>query len=482
LTIASALIELDAAEAAAELAAMVDAGGDRESLVVEPALARWKHPPYRDVWLARLATPQETSRRRLLLAIDCVRVIGESAAESPLRTLALDRNQTADVRLPAADTLGVLHTGDLLDDARRLAAETSPRGLIDRLVAVHMLGADRSEPVQQLLVQLAVDPQSAVAAVALDKLLAVDPLLVQPLVPVLLSRPEGELRQRAARSLFERPTAEHVVTLAKLLDDPHFDVRTAARKSLQELAARPELRDAVLAQVSAMLRMPGWRGQEQAAQLAGHLDQKPEAVRLLELLESERDEVSITAAWALSRLAVPETLSPMLAFAERSAGVSSDPAAAPTVITPGHVQCLPHLFQAFGLMKHAPAEPLLTQFVPRRYDVSPKTRSAAIWALGHLHAGDPQPELARMLAERVADEGDIPVLEPLEVRFHAAVSLGRMKVADAIEVLRNVYQAKDPRSPVCSGCEWAIEQITGNELPDPEPRQLVPMAPFLQPL
>jgi len=482
LTIAAALIELDATDAAAELAAMVDAGGDRESLAIEPALARWSYAPYREVWLKRLAAPQETSRRRLLLAIDAVRIVGESAAEASLRSLALDRSQPAAVRLPAAQAWGVLHTADLIDDARRLAAETSTPGLIDRLVAVHMLGADRSDPVRQLLIQLAVDSQSAVAIVSLEKLLAIDPLLVQPLAPELLSRPEAELRQLAARSLFEKPAVEHIATLANLLDDPHFDVRVAAREHLHALAGQPELQEAVIAQIGVALRMPGWRGQEQAARLVGELDLKPEAPRLLELLESEQDDVAITAAWGLSRLAVPDTLPAMLAFAERAAGVSSDPAAPPAARTPVQDGCLLHLFQAFGLTKYTPAEPLLLPFVPRRYDVNPRTRSAAIWALGHLHAGDPQPELARMMAERVADDGDIPAPESIEVRTHAAVGLGRLNAADAIEILRSVYHRKGPESPLRGGCEWAIEQITGSELPDPEPRQLVPATPFLQPL
>ncbi|MBL8850703.1 MAG: HEAT repeat domain-containing protein, partial [Planctomycetaceae bacterium] len=276
LTIATALIELDVSDAAAELAAMVDAGGDRESLVIESALARWRYAPYREAWLKRLAAPQETSRRRLLLAIDAVRVVGDTGAESSLRTLALERTQPADIRLAAAEALAILHTGELIDDARWLAADASQRGIVDRLVAVRILGTDQSEPVRQLLVELAVDPQSAVAVAALQKLLVVDPLLVQPLARQLLGRPEAELRQLAARALFERPTVEHVVTLARLLDDSHFDVRVAARQHLYVLAEQRELHDAVVAHVGEALRAPGWRGQEQAARLAGELDLKPE--------------------------------------------------------------------------------------------------------------------------------------------------------------------------------------------------------------
>jgi hypothetical protein len=141
LSLATALIELDVLDAVAELAALVESGGDRESLVIEPALARWRQAPLRDVWLARLAAPQSTSRRRLLLAIAGVHVLGESRAESPLRKLALDRAEPAATRLAAAAALGAVHSTDLIDDARQLAAETSPRGIVDRLAAVHMPAA-----------------------------------------------------------------------------------------------------------------------------------------------------------------------------------------------------------------------------------------------------------------------------------------------------------------------------------------------------
>src|SRR5690606_20342827 len=64
LTIATALIALDSRASAPELAALVNTGSDRESLVIEPALANWDYAPLREVWLARLAHPEQASRRR----------------------------------------------------------------------------------------------------------------------------------------------------------------------------------------------------------------------------------------------------------------------------------------------------------------------------------------------------------------------------------------------------------------------------------
>jgi HEAT repeat protein len=124
----------------------------------------------------------------------------------------------------------------------------------------------------------------------------------------------------------------------------------------------------------------------------------------------------------------------------------------------------------------------MLKFVPRRYDLGPRSRAAAVWALGHIHAGDPDPEVGRAMAERVADAGDFPRPEPVEVRANAAVSLGRMKAEGAMEVLRAFYNRGPPGDPVREACGWAIEQITGEDLPDPATKRIVPLAPFLQPL
>lgn len=484
LTLAAALIALDARDAAPELAALVDHGGDRESLVIEPALARWDYAPFCDVWLSRLSRSQEVSRRRLLLAIEAVRTAGEFRAEDALRTLTLDRRQPTAVRLPAAAALGAVHRSDVAAAAQQLAADSSQRGLVDRLAAVQVLGAERSESAQALLAQLGSDANSAVAAAALQKLLAIDPGLVLPLAPELLQRPDAELRLVAVQALLDEPNAQHVQRLATLLNDPHRDVREAARVALERLGERDELRTAVLGNVDRQLQSADWRGLEQSARLAGTLNHIAAADRLVELLGHEHPEVSITSAWALSRLEVHETLPAILAQAKRlTAGIPPDPADATTArLNETHDACLAHLFELFGVLRYAEAEPLLLAFVPRRYDLGPKSRAAAAWALGHLHTGDPQPHLARLLAERVADDGEIPIREPVEVRASAAISLGRMNVPDAAEVLRAFYRRGNPGDRVREACGWAIEKITGEDLPDPPPKRVAPPAPFLTPL
>ncbi|MFO1091852.1 MAG: hypothetical protein U0992_00870 [Planctomycetaceae bacterium] len=306
-----------------------------------------------------------------------------------------------------------------------------------------------------------------------------------PLTTELLERPDGELRLLAAKAIFERPSIDGAKTLAGLLNDPHLDVRVLARVSLQKLAEQPELRETILELALAGLQSPNWQGLEQSSHLVGDLDHKPAAPRLLELIEHERPDVSITAAWALSRLVVPETAPVMLKFAERlTAHVPVEPEndTPRASLSAAQDVLLSHVFQMFGLLKYAEAEPLLLKFVPRRYDLGPRSRGAAVFALGYVHAGDPNPDVARALGQRVADAADFPRLEPVEVRANAAIGLGRMNVPDAVEVLRAFYKNGNPGDRIREACGWALEQITGEDLPDPATKRAVPATPFLQPI
>ncbi|MGD9855879.1 MAG: HEAT repeat domain-containing protein [Planctomycetaceae bacterium] len=483
LTIAAALIELDARQAAGPLFERAQGGGTDEAQIIEPALARWDHPPARDVWLRRLTDPAIT-RQRLLLAIDGLRTVKDLRAAPLLRNLAIDRSFAAGIRLPAARALSELQSDGLFDDAARLSADRSPRALVDRLVAVSLLSSHRGDEAEQLLRQLALDEQAAVAVIALRRLLEIDPELIHPLVETLLTNTDAGVRRLAAQSLADRPSVPVFETLGGLLNDPHPDVRRSVRQSLLELAARPEFDGVIRTKAMHVLAADDWRGQEQSAHLLGELDHKPAASRLVKLLYSDRAEVYVTAAWSLRKLAVRDVLPDMFAFTRDVAEqyVDVQESSPPPNLSAGYDACLSHLFQAFGLMRYAEPEPILLAFIPRRYDLGPRSRGAAAWAVGFLHENDPQRELMLLLGYRVADAGEIPFPEPIELRANAAISLGRMNAVPALEALRHVYGQNPPGHRVREACSWAIERITGEDLTDPEPKNLVPLTEFLQPL
>ncbi len=466
---AEALVELEAREATPSLWKQAQEGGPALREVVEPALARWDYQPARAVWLERLRDPA-TPHRALVLAIRGLAVVREGQAADPLRELALSVRTPGPVRLEAARALGALRTEGLEADAERLAADTSPRGVIGHLVAANLLQGHRGAAAIRVLQQLARGPEPAAAALAAGRLLELGPGHALPVLDGLLSSPDAKVRLLGVEAMRRRPEEKHVRLLADRLDDPHPDVRRKAREALRELAAKKELRGPVLAEATRVLGGRPWRGLEQAAVLLTQLDHKPAAQQLRVLLEHDRPEVFITAAWGLRKLAVPDTLPKALAYAEaelkrRLAGqdLPGRPGADMAMID----HQLAQLNQFFGEQKYRPADAVLRRFIPRAdRRLGPESRAAAVWGLGLLHDGEAAPELVEPLEARLTDVRSIPP-EAVEVRRMSAITLGRIKAKDAVRTLRIFYGGRPGDDPVNNACGWAIQRLTGQAVPPP---------------
>lgn len=472
LAVAQALIALDARDAAPSLLRQSQsAGGDLRDLV-EPALARWDYRPARAVWLARLAEPA-APQRGLVLAAQGLAAVREGEAADRLREMALSDRAAGAIRLEAARALGSLRDDGLEADAERLAADTSTRGLLTRLAAASLLRRHRGEKAVRLLQRLAADPEPAAAALAVARLIEIDPKLLAPEAERLLASPDPKLRSLGVEVLLRQPTEKHVRLLADRLDDPHPEVRVKARRALSELAARKEFRDAVIERATRVLAAGEWRGLEQATILLAQLGHKPAGGRLVELLASDRPEVYVTAAWGLRRLADPETLPGVVRQVEsrqkrlRAAASRPDP----TAVLLDHQ--LSQLNQLLGQQKHGPADAVLRQFIPRMEKpmtapVGSESRAAAIWALGLIHEKKAVPDLATALEARLNDIGSMPP-EDIRVRRMSAVALGRLRAKEALPSLRAGFSDKEPSlNPVNNACGWAIEQLTGEAVPPPK--------------
>ena len=471
LAVAHSLIALGARGAAPGLLRQAQAGdGDLRDLI-EPALARWDYPPARAVWLARLREPA-TPQRSLILAIRGLAAVGEAEAAGPLRELAVSGRAAGPVRLEAARALGLLRAEGLEPDAERLAAADSPAGLVARLAAAALLGRHRGEGAVRVLLRLARDPEPAVAAPAVGRLIEIDPKLVAPLLDPLLSSPDAGLRSLAVEVLRREPTAERVGALADRLDDPVPDVRRKARASLRELAAGRELWERVIAEATRVLAGRSWRGLEQAAILLAQLGHKPAVGRLVELLTFDRPEVYVTAAWGLRTLAVPDTLPAVLRHVEARQKYLRANADRPdaTFVPSDHQLC--QLNQLLGRAKYRPADAALRAFVPRMERpmgpaVCQESRAAAIWALGLLHEGEPVAELAAALEGRLNDVSSLP-REDMRVCRMSAVTLGRMGAKRALPSLRKFCPDQKPSlDPIANACGWAVERITGEAMQPP---------------
>src|SRR6185437_6853008 len=99
-----------------------------------------------------------------------------------LRELVLSPATDPIIRLEAARSLGAIQTTDLEKEAGQLAAEKAGPGNVAHVAAASLLRKHRSDEGDKVLLRLAVDPEPAAAAVALDGLLDHDPRQVLPLM------------------------------------------------------------------------------------------------------------------------------------------------------------------------------------------------------------------------------------------------------------------------------------------------------------
>ena len=254
-----------------------------------------------------------------------------------------------------------------------------------------------------------------------------------------------------------RPTEPNLVRLADILDDRNPAVRILARKKLVAFADQERWGPIVLRESRRALDMTSWRATEQAVHLIVHMDDKESEGRLVELLDHERAEPYVTAAWGLATMAPTKHVVEGFAFAERCYEMAQ----------PGDSEArelqLAHLLQWLGVVKHKPAEPLMRKFIPKSFQLI-WARCAAIWALGHLYEGNPNDELVSLFIERVNDvQSSPPELNP--IRAYAVISMGRMQLEDQRDFFVHWLDTESVASPVGAACAWALFVTEGEPIP-----------------
>ena len=327
------------------------------------------------------------------------------------------------------------------------------------------------------------------AAPALARLLELDPEHVLPLLDAVLASPDANVRRLGVETLPRPAHARPHPPPGRAAERPAPGRPRPRRQALRELAAQPEWTDGVVREAVRVLAGSDWRGLEQAALLLGRMDYKPAAGRLMELLRHDRPEVFVTAAWGVRRLAVPARLPAVLAYVEEQyeAMFAAGPAAGrPPAAAEAVDEQLSQLAQLLGRARYRPADALFRRLAPRATPAGnpagPEARAAAIWALGLIHEGAAPRDLVGPLVGRLSAVGP-PDVESSRVRRMAAVSLGRMKAADALAPLREFRTQNKPSADVVNNaCGWAIEQITGEKFPAPGVLEVTTRNWFLSPL
>lgn len=476
---AKALVAIDARQAAPLLAKHTRRGPIALSLSVEPALARWDYKPARAIWLERLTDPA-TSSVHLQLTLQCIGQIQDMQAAADLKRLVTDRSVSASIRLAAAKALAEFPDGGLTELARRLAGDSSSRGRADRLVGVHLLVNQSSDDALELLDQYAAVPEPAVAAQAMQRLLAIAPERVVQRAASTIESPDARIRQLTVQALATEPSEASITTLVPVIGDSVPEIREDARRVLLAMSSNDELRRVVIEQTAVVLGGDSWRGLEQAILILTELDQEQVGERLLQLLHHPRHEVAVTAAWGLKTLAIPALVDTMFdeakQFSAEAANVELEDVATATAVSA-------HLLEAMGIMQHEPAEEYLRTFIPKSSPHPEDVRAAAIWSLGHLwaDADSLDSELVSQLEGRLDDWASVPP-ELDAVRRMSAVALGRMESETSLPVLRHWYTTNGPNDRLGASCGWAIQQITGETLPEPQPYTRQLHGWFLEPI
>jgi len=517
--VARALIELEAVDAAELLMRRSVNGKLPLALLVEPALARWDFQPMRSVWLQRL-DQKDVDSTRLGLAIDGLQSVGETQAAESLRRLVLDTANFSEIRLKAALALGVLQQAgleplvqDLLASAEAsvggpLAAGSSAAAtLINRLASARLLRNHSGSEAVELMLQMAVDSNGAVASIVLERLLEIDPSLVQPINGKVVHSSDANVRRLAGQALTGQATVAAVTLLSELLDDPIPNVRIQTADQMVTLDANVVLSGTVRSTAMDMLRSERPRGVEQATMVLGAIDHETAADRMVSLLYSEVPEVAVASAWGLRKLAVQATTEPIMerlrSEVERTVALDAElwrtwsqrptPEVDFKALTVAYRQ-MEQLMQALALMQYAACQDLLEQFLPTPASRGigdppavaatflPRTRSTAIWGLGRLPAGDRTETVSSRLVEIL---NGVPPAAPAEsylTRAAAAVGLGSMGIESAIPVMRKQLGPLAAHDQVGAACGRVLHQMAGDPLPETMPQEVHQLGWFLEPI
>ncbi len=414
-----------------------------------------------ETWRTRVADDR-VDRRRRILAIRGLASLGDQAAADDVRQVSADAHQPVDLRLAAAVALGQIRHSGLEEAANNLLTRRSPAPLVDRLVAAHWLRRHESDKAKDLLLQIADDDQSAVAAIALERLLELDPPSIIPMADALLDRGDVNIRRLVARALAACPAPENLERLGQLMGDPIPSLRDDVRRFLEQLAQSPEWREQVLRIGRQLIDDPRWEVLEQSVILLTGMEDDQAVQRLIELLSHDRPEVYVIAARGLRRLGADRALAPALEIARQRYGRRQE------LLRfvrgqPDLDDQLAHLFEFFGLQRYQPADELLRTFIPMDLTIS-RSRSAAIWALGYLHEDQAPSDLVEAFVDRLSDL-DINNPEDPVVRRFSAISLGRMRAIETLPVLESFSEPDGIYTSVGYACAWSIQRLTDRPIP-----------------
>ncbi|MFP6604677.1 MAG: hypothetical protein VB862_19245 [Pirellulaceae bacterium] len=478
---AHTLIRLDARDSA-ELFGKVAASGDIElCLLIEPALAAWQYKPVQETWQQRLQDPL-TNEGLVLLAIQQLSAVKMLGIAPRLEEIAMNENAGIAYRVEAAKALAAMGQTPLAKSAESLLKyDKAP--LVDRLVAGQLLQI--SDPIEDqsqqqelfaLLTKLAQDPQTAVARLALQALLELQPQTLVDQADRWSQSRDPKIRLLVAQALLRTvtPQPDRLRKVVAVLNDAELDVRVKVAEGIKELSQEAAMKAIFVDLLSEELdRGPEfWRSQEQAMILLVDLKHGPAAPRMAALLEAKEAEVFATAAWGLRRLKAVDQLPALQQRADQLIVLLEKTLPEENAVDDVNEQ-LAQIFQAFGEMKYAEALPTLKR-AAQKNGIAFTVRSSAIWAVGVINSGKSDSAFVKFCYERILDE-DIFNPEAGIVKQACAIALGQMKSAEAVAFLLERHDKLDFKW----ACSWSLNQINGHPILEFDPIVIAPGVWFL---
>lgn len=470
---ARALIAMDSRASSDKLFDAGQSSGAELRQLIEPVLAAWKYEPAKKIWLDRLKTA-ETRTRDLVLAIRCLGTIEETSATDLLISLVDDTTRDASLRLEAANAVGQIVTEGLEPKVEALVKRDDGPSAVNSLCGTRLLARHSSDATKQILISLANNGTPAVSSSALHRLNELDSATVAVLADKAIKSEDANVRLEAAIAYLGHPNDVRINALTSLLADSHPQVRQQTCDGLLKMANDSQHNEKIQVSTKEILEGDRWQGQQQAALLLGAMGYKPAANRLIELLDSPRNEVRVSAAWSLRKIAEPETIPRLIEKIRQKAEQQTSGK------HPGIDEQIAHMLEALGVMRAMEALPTIQLYVPKNPLMGLRPRGAAIWALGRIFEGKRDQGIEEALMDRITDFEEKPAELSL-IKEMAAVTLARMKAEDQVNSIRSLANSNAlPIGPIVA-LRWALKELTNEELPPPTPIPLREEGWFLRP-
>lgn len=449
---ASALASLGRRESAAAVAACCIPRFESLCLNVEPAFAKWGDDALRETWHRRISSPDNYPAALVPLACNGLTQLNDVNAVTSLQVILDTTTNRFSDRHAAARAIGALVPPTAVTFAETHFDGTLP----EKLLACSLLEHCESERGFFLLSQMCDDDSAAVASRAWETVFELKPAELVSRIGAGAAHTDSNIRKTAIQVLGDFPTVERCTALQKLMADLHISVRNLARSKLYELAVEDvQWKSRILKDVGSVLRDPtsSWESLEQSLILAGelrHFDWQSDAVRLL---DHPRAEVYVTAAWLL-HLMPPSSLSE-----EIGESIARRYPATPEM---NHAHQLTFLFQCAGVLNIEATQPLCEKQFTKGGPI--EMRGAALWALGKMNAGTPDPGLVKKFLGRIFDDSAMDP-EVFLVRRMSVLALVSMNAKSTVPEIRRARDTYGKDTLFGEATRWAFPQLGADPLP-----------------